>query len=129
VHHWLIAKINPLFEKHFIYDSYACHIGKGTHLGVKRISGFVKSCSKNYKEDCYILKLDIQGFFMHINRTILYERLELFIEHNYKEQDKVLVLDLCQKIIFNDPTKNCTIKGARNNWEVCQTIKVCFIVH
>lgn len=117
VHHWLIAKLNPLFEKQFIYDSYACRIGKGTHLGVKRIAGFVKSCSENYKEDCYILKLDILGFFMHINRTILYERLEHFIEHNYKEQDKALVLNICQKIIFNDPTKNCTIKGARSNWE------------
>ena len=117
VHHWLIAKLNPLFEKQFIYDSYACRIGKGTYLGVKRIAGFVKHCSKNYKEDCYILKLDILGFFMHINRTILYERLEYFIEHNYKEKDKVLVLNICQKIIFNDPTKNCTIKGVRSNWE------------
>ena len=117
VHHWLIAKLNPLFEKQFIYDSYACRIGKGTHFGVKRTAGFIKSCSKNYTTDCYILKLDIQGFFMHINRTILCERLEHFIEHNYKEQDKSLVLDLCQKIIFNDPTKNCTIKGVRSNWE------------
>jgi hypothetical protein len=117
VHHWLIAKLNPLFEKLFIYDSYACRIGKGTHLGVKRIAGFIKQCSKNYKQDCYVLKLDIQGFFMHINRMILFEQLEHFIEHNYKEQDKRLVLDLCQKIIFNDPTKNCTIKGNRSNWD------------
>lgn len=116
VHHWLIAKLNPLFEQQFINDSYACRIGKGTHFGVKRLDGFIKSCSKNYTTDCYILKLDVQGFFMHINRTILYERLEHFIDFKYKEQDKQLVLDLCQKIIFNDPTKNCIIKGNKSNW-------------
>jgi RNA-directed DNA polymerase len=116
LHHWLIAKLNPLFEKHFIYDSYACRIGKGTHFGVKRIAGFIKSCSNNYVADCYILKLDIQGFFMHINRTVLYERLSHFIEHHYTEPDKILVLDLCRKIIYNDPTQNCTIKGAKSNW-------------
>jgi RNA-directed DNA polymerase len=117
VHHWLIAKLNPLFEKHFIYDSYACRIGKGTHFGIKRIAGFIKSCSKNYTADCYILKLDVQGFFMHINRTVLYERLSHFIEHYYTEPDKILVLDLCQKIIYNDPTQNCMIKGAKSNWD------------
>ena len=91
IHHWLIAKLNPFFEKQFIFDSYACRIGKGTHFGVKRIAGFIKFCSKNYKEDCHILKLDVLGFFMHINRTILYERLKYFIEHQYKGTDKELV--------------------------------------
>ncbi len=116
VHHWLIAKLNPLFEQQFINDSYACRIGKGTHFGVKRLDGFIKSCSKNYTTDCYILKLDIQGFFMHINRTILYEKLHDFVKLYYKENDKSLVLDLCQKIIFNDPKKNCIIKGNKSNW-------------
>ncbi len=116
VHHWLIAKLNPFFEQQFINDSYACRLGKGTHFGVKRLDSFIKSCAKNYTTDCYILKLDIQGFFMHISKTILYEKLHDFIELYYKEQDKSLVLDLCQKIIFNDPTKNCIIKGNKSNW-------------
>ena len=64
VHHWLINKLNPLFEKVFINDSYTCRIGKGTHYGVKRADAFIKSCSKNYTKDSYILKLDILGFFM-----------------------------------------------------------------
>ena len=29
LHHWLINKLNPLFEHHFIQDSYACRVGKG----------------------------------------------------------------------------------------------------
>ena len=57
VHHWLIAKLNPIFEKEFINDSYACRVGKGTHFGIARVDGFIQSCSKNYTIDCYVLKL------------------------------------------------------------------------
>lgn len=34
VHHFIINKLNPLFEKQFIYDSYSCRIDKGTHFGI-----------------------------------------------------------------------------------------------
>ena len=111
-----------LFEKHFeknifINDSYACRVGKGTHLGVRRIDGFIKSCSNNYKTDCYILKLDIAGFFMHINRKILFERLRNFILKNYTTEDKSLVLEICKTIVFNNPAENCIIKGRKNDWK------------
>lgn len=111
VHHWLINKLNPLFENLFIQDSYACRVGKGTHYGVKRADSFIKVCSENYTKDCYILKLDILGFFMHINRNLLLTMLEKFIHQYYTQPDKALVLEITQKIIFNQPTQNCIIKG------------------
>jgi len=117
VHHLVINKLNPLFEKEFIHDSYACRTGKGTHFGIQRINRFIRQCSKNYTQDCYILKLDIRGFFMHIDKNILFERLKVFIHEKYKEQDKDLVLELCRKVIFYDPTKKCIIKGRRKNWQ------------
>jgi retron-type reverse transcriptase len=116
VHHFIINKINSLFEKLFIYDSYACRIGKGTHLGIRRVDRFIRRCSRNYSTDCYILKLDIKGFFMHIVKNILYEKLSAFIHQKYQQSDKALVLELCWKVIYNDPANNCIIKGERNNW-------------
>jgi RNA-directed DNA polymerase len=117
VHHWLINKLNPLLEAAFIYDSYACRVGKGTRLGIKRVASFIKYASKKYTQDCYILKLDILGYFMHINRNILFEKLQLFIHQHYKCDDKSLLISLCQKIIYNDPTKNRIIKGKKSNWD------------
>jgi RNA-directed DNA polymerase len=61
VHHLLINKLNHLFEKEFIYDSYACRVNKGTHFGINRIDRFIRQCSMNYTRDCYILKMDIKG--------------------------------------------------------------------
>jgi len=117
VHHFLINKLNPLFENEFIYDSYACRVGKGTHLGIKRANDFIRECSKNYSTDCYILKLDVQGFFMHINRNLLFERLQQLILEKYHQTDRNLIIELCRKVIFNDPTQNCLIKGRKKDWE------------
>lgn len=117
VHHWLINKLNPLFENVFIPDSYACRVGKGTHYGVARVNQFIKECSENYTKDCYILKLDIQGFFMHIHRTILVNSLKKFVYSNYHQPDINLVIELLEKVIFNAASDNCFIKGKKKDWK------------
>src|ERR1039458_1777397 len=116
VHHLIINKLNPLFEKQFIYDSYSCRVNKGTHFGIDRVTRFIRQCSQNYQSPCYILKLDVEGFFMHIDKNILFRRLESFIHEKYSAPDKALLIELCSKVIFNDPTKNCFIKGNKSDW-------------
>ena len=117
VHHWLINQLNPLFERTFIYDSYASRKGRGAHLGIHRANRFIRQCSENYTADCYILKLDIMSFFMCINRRILLGQLNEFIEQHYMCGNKAMVIDIANKIILNDPTKNCFIKGDRRHWD------------
>jgi retron-type reverse transcriptase len=117
VHHLLFAKLNPLFERAFIYDSYSCRIGKGTHLGIRRLDRFIRSCSLNYTRQAYVLKLDIRGFFMSISRTRLYGLLEAFLLERYREPDLPLVLDLVRKVVFHDPASHCVLKGSRSDWD------------
>jgi len=40
VHHLLYNYISPIFEKVFIYDSWACRKGKGTHQAMLRLQEF-----------------------------------------------------------------------------------------
>ena len=50
--------IEPLFERQFIYDTYACRVGKGTHAAARRLSYFIG------KPDARIyLKCDIKKYF------------------------------------------------------------------
>jgi retron-type reverse transcriptase len=117
VHHYLINKVNFLFEKLFIKDSYACRVGKGTHYGIKRINEFIKKCSNNYREDAWVLKLDLSGFFMSINRVILFNRLEAFLRSNYFYNDIEFVVDVFHKVVFADPAANCIVKGSKKDWQ------------
>ena len=116
VHHLIIRKLNPLFEKEFIYDSYSCREGRGTLFGIDRLKGFIRKCSRNYKDDCYILKLDIRGFFMNIDKDILKEKLTIFIEEKYEGNDKDIILYLCNAVVSNNPARNCIIKGRKSDW-------------
>ena len=45
VHHAVVNVIEPILDKGFIYDSYACRKGKGTHRAVKRLEHFIRSVS------------------------------------------------------------------------------------
>lgn len=118
LHHFIYNYIAGIFDKTFINDSYSCRKGKGTHYGIRRIDHFMRSCSENYKKDCYILKLDIKGYFMAINKNILYKRIiqELSCKIHMINFDLPLVTYLIEKTIFNDPAKNCIVKGDRSDW-------------
>ncbi len=119
VHHLIYNYISPLFEKAFINDSYSCRKGKGTHYGIKRLDHFIRSCSQNYTFSCYVLKLDIKGYFMSINRQLLYDKICHFLNQNKGKItfDLKLVLQLLSVVIFNDPTDHCIVKGRKADWK------------
>ena len=56
VHHALTGMLEPIFERSFIHDSYACRKGKGTHAAVDRCQEFARRFR-------YVLKADVRKFF------------------------------------------------------------------
>lgn len=64
IHHYLYNQLEPVFEPAFIYDSYSCRKGKGTLFGIERLEHHIRSCSENHHKECWVLKLDIKGYFM-----------------------------------------------------------------
>jgi len=64
VHHALCRVIEPLFERRFIFDSYANREGKGTHRALDR-------CQKFARRFRYCLLCDVRQFFPSIDHTIL----------------------------------------------------------
>ena len=118
VHHLIYNYIVHVFENRFIHDSYSCRVGKGTHYGIKRLGHFIRSCSQNYHKDCYILKIDISGYFMSIDRALLYKKLKFSILKNSGkiDGDIGLILYLIRKTIFNNQINGCIMKCSRSKW-------------
>lgn len=63
--------LKEVYNPTFIYDSYACIDGKGTHKCVDRIQHFIRKARWQYGEEACIIKIDIKKFFYSIDREIL----------------------------------------------------------
>lgn len=119
VHHLLYLYLLPVFEPLFIHDSYSCRVGKGTRFGIDRLDHHIRSVSDNYTKPCWVLKLDLQGYFMSIDRGRLYQIIVKTMKAKGKDRgpEYDTMIYLLQKIIFNDPTRNCYMKGHKSDWD------------
>jgi retron-type reverse transcriptase len=82
IHHALINVIEPLIGKSFIYDTYACIKGKGTHKAVARYRKFLP-------KNRFVLKCDIRQYFFSIDHAILREQ----FRHKIKCRDTLWLVD------------------------------------
>lgn len=94
VHQAIVNAIEPLFESRFIYDSYSCRVGKGTHKGIERLQTFLRRASHNDTRQVYVLKCDIRKYFASIDHEIL---LMLLARHIKDEE----ILELLRSIILS----------------------------
>lgn len=68
IQHALCNVIEPIFDKSFIHNSYACRKNKGT---LRAVNCFTKYCRKNQ----YVLKCDIKKYFASIDHQVLYGKI------------------------------------------------------
>lgn len=66
VHHALYAIIRDIFEKGFIYDSYANRLGKGTLKAIQRFEYFNRKVSGNFTKKAFVFKADIRKYFDNV---------------------------------------------------------------
>ena len=64
VPHALCNVIEPIWERRFIFDSYANRVGKGTHRAILR-------CQQLARRYPYILQCDLEQFFPSIDHALL----------------------------------------------------------
>ena len=101
VHHAIYRILYPIFDKSFIYDSYSCRDGKGTHGAVLRLESFARKASKNFTKTCYCLKCDIKKFFNSIDHQILLD----LIRKKITDEDDLWLLEEIIKSFGKDAGK------------------------
>jgi retron-type reverse transcriptase len=93
VHHAVMNIIEPIWDRLFIYDTYACRKGKGTHAGVDRTTEFLRAAETRW-DKTYCFQGDISKCFPSINHHILMKTIGRKIKCRS-------TLRLFEKIIFN----------------------------
>ncbi|HRZ95817.1 MAG TPA: reverse transcriptase domain-containing protein [Candidatus Moranbacteria bacterium] len=126
VHHLLIREIHDAGERIFIFDSYACRKGKGTHQAVRKLRKFLRD-ERAGKKPLYFLQLDIEGFFMSIDKEILGKLAERLIERQNKSENwKKEAKWLAEKIIRHDPTRNFQMNSPKEFFDLIPDRKSLF---
>lgn len=72
----LYQYLNPIYDKLFIEDSYACRKDKGSHKAAKRLQYWMRQIDRKPGPDWYVLKLDISKYFYRVHHEKLLEILE-----------------------------------------------------
>lgn len=74
VQHAINNILQPIFEKVFYPNSYACRPNKGTHKGVKAVQATIRRLESNGQ--VFYLKMDFSKYFHSIDRGILFKELQ-----------------------------------------------------
>jgi retron-type reverse transcriptase len=112
IHHAIINILEPIYDKTFIYDSYASRKNKGAQKAVKRLIKFQNKVTKNGKSvflkkikgkelkliKGYCFKADIKHYFQEMNHNVLVKILKRKIKDNR-------VIWLIVRILKNFPSK------------------------
>ena len=88
LHHAIYRVLYTHFDHKFIYDSYSCRYGKGTHKAIKRFGQFAYKVSKSNKRTCWVLKCDIRKFFASIDQEVLVQ----IVKRHLSETDIVWLI-------------------------------------
>lgn len=128
VHHLYYDYTHRLFERTFIADTYSCIEGRGTHYGIRRLQRHILAVSDRYRRPCYVLKVDVKGYFMHIDRRRL---LALCLRTLEKMRgraidgsepwdtthDYAFVRYLTETFVLYDPLPSCRRHGSPDDWK------------
>lgn len=69
VHHVVTdVVLTPIWGPTFIFDTYACIKGRGTHVAVRRLQRFMR---RHPEGSGYVLQLDVKSYFASIDHEIL----------------------------------------------------------
>jgi len=111
VHHLIVDHLEPLWLGDFSGSSYACRKGKGAHAAFKDIKNAVKKISQGGRKTVWALQLDIESFFVTIDREILKE---LFL----KRASDPEIIWLINKNFDADPRFDYKKSGWRDNFKL-----------
>lgn len=136
VHHWIILRLEPLFEHRFVSQgnvSFNCRKGLGTNKCVLHIANGMKRVSNSYRSEAWVFKGDLVGFFMSINKNLLWYLLERFLKrwrfnserngfehyglYGMREMYWDNLLHATKVTVMHHPEDNCILNSPISMWK------------
>lgn len=122
VHHLIDLKIRPLLEEDFSPRTFNNRKGKGTSACVEQLRRDIKS----QNGDCWVLKMDIKGFFMSISKSLLTKMICEYVDKRYVCADSDLLKWSLTTTVNDHPERNCVLRSPPEYWDMLEKSKSLF---
>ena len=135
VHHWVCLRLNPLFEHRFVAQgnvSFNCRKGYGTEKAVEYVAEGMRRVSGNYHRPAWVFRGDLVGFFMSINKSLLWQLLERFAVRWKKRSERngwcryglagmpemywPVLLRTTRTVVMHHPEEDCILNTNPKEW-------------
>lgn len=116
VHHLVYNAIKDRFYNRFISDTFSCIPERGTLNACRKTAKYAKSITRDYTRDAYYMKADLKNFFVSIDKDILMQELERYVQEEW-------ILKLLRQIIYHDPRTNVEIRSNKWKFDLLPTYK------
>ena len=128
VHHFLIQQTGHFWDKRLSPRSFSCREGKGTLYGIRRLERDIRNATHNWKDAAWVMKIDLQGYFMSLPRQYLFERVCWGLERQFPRGGPLhdVCMFLWEKVLFDDPLDGVRIKGSLEDWRILPPSKSMF---
>jgi hypothetical protein len=127
IHHYIALRLEPLFERAFSDRTFNCRKGKGQLYGIRQLTRDFRECSADYTRDCWIMKLDLKGFFMSIDKQLMAHFIDEFIVSKYmNEADKEDLRYMCRTVVLHEPQLDCEKRSAQQLFDKLPDHKTLF---
>ena len=77
----------------FIYDNYACQIGKGTDFARKRLKVHLLRFYRKYGRDGYVLKCDIKNYFGSVPHYVAKQAIRKIVRDDWAYEQVANIID------------------------------------
>ncbi|MBO5537608.1 MAG: RNA-directed DNA polymerase [Prevotella sp.] len=119
VHHWVCLRLEPLFEERFHKQgnvSFNCRKGFGVEKAVEYVTAEIERISECYRRETWVFRGDLTGFFMSIDKKLLWYLIERFTIRKYKGTYKEILLRTVHSIVMHHPERDCVLNSPPHWW-------------
>jgi len=123
VHHLIVSRLEPLWERRFSTRSFACRKRMGSHKAVSELCSLVRKVSRSGRREAWVLQLDVASFFVSIDRLrvldlLLRDRMEpvlrSLVDVTFRHDPRTNVWNQAPEALraLIDPSKSWFNRGA-----------------
>lgn len=114
---WISFRLEPLMDKVIPRNAPACRAGYGTKEANRQLREAFEQCSENYTTDCWIMKYDVQSYYMSIDKYRLLSMIHGLVDLYYEHWDKDILKWLIAVRLMTDPRKNVIRRSPIEYWK------------